>query len=168
MEKPLTIDRPIELRYDVRPDDRESVRRLVESTGVFSPVEADVAVELVEDRLKRGPQSDYQFVFADLDGRTVGYTCYGPIALTAASYDLYWIVVEKSLHGRKIGQVLLEKTEELIRQSGGRRIYAETSGRDQYVPTRGFYLARGYRQDALLPDFYAPGDAKVIYAKDAF
>lgn len=161
-------DRPLELRYEVRPDDLESVRRLAESTGVFSPVEVDVAVELAEDRLRRGSKSDYQFVFAELDGRTVGYTCYGPIALTAVSFDLYWIVVDKSLHGRKIGQILLEKTEELICQAGGRRIYAETSGRDLYIPTRGFYLSRGYRQAALLKDFYAPGDDKVIYVKDAF
>ena len=49
-------DQPIELRYDVRPDDRQSVRRLVESTGVFSPVEVDVAVELVDERLAEGPQ----------------------------------------------------------------------------------------------------------------
>ena len=55
----------IEFRYDVRPDDRETVRRLVDSTGVFSTVEIDVAVELVDDRLKRGRQSDYHFVFAE-------------------------------------------------------------------------------------------------------
>ena len=80
------------------------MRRLVQSTGVFSPVETDVAVELVDDRLKRGCQSDYHFVFAELDGRTIGYTCYGPIALTAASFDLYWIAVDKSLHGQKTGK----------------------------------------------------------------
>ncbi len=159
-------DRPIEFRYDVRPDDRQSVRRLVESTGVFSSVEADVAVELVEDRLAHGRESDYQFIFADEHGRTVGYTCYGPIALTAASYDLYWIAVDKSLHGRKIGRVLLEKTEELIRLSGGRQVYIETSNRHQYAATRGFYLRCGYRQEALLKDFYAPGDDKVIYVKE--
>ncbi len=43
----------IEFRYEVRPDDRETVRRLVQSTGVFSPVETNVAVELVDDRLER-------------------------------------------------------------------------------------------------------------------
>ena len=147
---------PLEFRYDVRPDDRETVRRLVQSTGVFSPVEVDVAVELVDDRLERGCQSDYHFVFAELDGRTVGYTCYGPIALTAASFDLYWIAVDKSLHGRKIGQALLEKTEELVRQAGGRQVYIETSNRHQYAPTRGFYLRGGYRQEALLERFLRP------------
>ena len=159
-------DQPLEFRYDVRPDDRESVRRLVESTGVFSPVEADVAVELVDERLAKGPQSDYQFVFAEQQGRTVGYTCYGPIALTAASFDLYWIAVDKSLHGRKIGRLLLEKTEELIRHAGGRQVYIETSNRHHYAATRGFYLRCGYRQEALLKDFYAPGDDKVIYVKE--
>ena len=161
-------DPQIEFRYEVREDDLAVIRRIVESTGVFSPVEIDVAVELADDRLRRGPASDYQFAFAELDGRTAGYACFGPIALTTFSFDLYWIAVERSLHGRRIGRVLLEKAEELIRQRGGRRIYAETSGRDQYAATRGFYLRHGYRQDALLVDFYAPGDDKVVFVKDAF
>lgn len=153
------------LRYEVRPKDRETVRRLVESTGVFSSVEVDVAVELVDDRLKRGVQSDYRFVFAELDDHTVGYTCYGPIALTAASFDLYWIAVDKELHGRKLGRLLLDRTEELIREAGGRQVYIETSNKQQYTPTRGFYLRCGYEQAALLKDFYGPEDDKVIYAK---
>lgn len=154
-----------EFRYDVRPEDRDTVRQLVESTGVFSAVEVDVAVELVDDRLKRGGQSDYHFVFAEQDGRPLGYTCYGPIALTAASFDLYWIAVDKASHGRSIGRLLLERTEELIRQLGGRQVYIETSNRQHYAPTRGFYLRCGYDQEALLKDFYAPADDKVIYVK---
>ncbi len=155
----------MELRNGVRPDDREAVRRLVASTGMFSPEEIDVAVELVDDRLRRGPASDYHFIFADEGGRAVGYTCYGPIALTAASFDLYWIAVDKSLQGRKIGRLLLERTEQLIRAAGGRNVYIETSNRGQYAPTRGFYLRCGYAQAALLPDFYADGDDKVVYAR---
>lgn len=157
--------RSVVLRYEVRPEDRETVRRLVESTGVFSSIEVDVAVELVDDRLKRGVESDYRFVFAELEGRTVGYTCYGPIALTATSFDLYWIAVDKELHGRKLGRVLLERTEELIHEAGGRQVYIETSNKQQYAPTRGFYLRCGYEQAALLKDFYGPEDDKVIYAK---
>ncbi|MEN6450146.1 MAG: GNAT family N-acetyltransferase [Thermoguttaceae bacterium] len=156
----------VELRYDVRPEDREAVRRLVESTGVFSRVEVDVAVELVDERLQKGVESGYHFVFAQDGDRTVGYTCYGPIPLTAASFDLYWIAVDKSLQGRSIGRVLLTKSEELIRDLDGGHVYIETSNRQQYAPTRGFYLRCGYYQAALLKDFYALGDDKVIYAKD--
>jgi D-alanine-D-alanine ligase len=159
-------DRSIDFRYEVRPEDRENVRRLVDSTGVFSPVEIDVAVELVDERLQRGPESGYHFVFAEHEGRAVGYACYGQIPLTTSSFDLYWIAVDKSCHGQKIGRALLEKSEELIRQTGGRQVYIETSNRHHYAPTRGFYLRCGYQQAALLRDFYAPGDDKVIYAKE--
>jgi D-alanine-D-alanine ligase len=153
-------------RYEARPEDLENVRRLVDSTGVFSAVEVETAVELVLERLKHGPASDYHFVFVEEDGRTVGYTCYGPIALTHGSFDLYWIAVDKSMQGRKLGQALLEETETLVRRMGGRLIYIETSNRSHYAPTRGFYLRCGYSQAALLKDFYAPGDDKVIYAKE--
>lgn len=155
----------IQFRYEACHADRDSIRQMVESTGVFSPVEIEVAVELVDDRLRRDEQSDYHFVFAEENGRTIGYTCYGPIALTVASYDLYWIAVDKSQHGRKIGQQLLLRTEELIHAAGGRQVYIETSNQGHYAPTRGFYLRCGYEQAALLHDFYAPGDDKVIYAK---
>lgn len=153
-------------RTDVLAEDRDNVRRLVDSTGVFSPVEIDVAVELVDERLESGLASEYFFVFAEHEGRAVGYTCFGPIPLTASSYDLYWIAVDKSLHGLKIGRALLEKSEEQIRQLGGHKVYIETSNRHQYAATRGFYLRCGYRQAALLDDFYGPGDDKVIYVKD--
>jgi ribosomal protein S18 acetylase RimI-like enzyme len=158
-------DQSLACRHELVADDRDAVRRLVESTGVFSPVEVDVAIELVDDRLNRGRESDYHFVMAELDGRVVGYTCYGAVPLTAASFDLYWIAVDKSLQGRKIGQSLLARTEELIRELGGRQVYIETSNRSQYSPTRGFYLRAGYEQAALLRDFYATGDDKVIYEK---
>jgi len=157
---------PVTFRLDVQDDDRNLVRSIVASTGVFSPVEIEVAVELVDERLAKGPASGYHFVFARRGGRTLGYACHGPIALTSGSFDLYWIAVDKSCQGQKIGQLLLAKSEELIRAAGGRQIYIETSNRAQYSPTREFYLRRGYRQEALLKDFYAPGDDKIIYVKN--
>jgi hypothetical protein len=44
-------------------------------------------------------------------------------------------------------------------------MYVDTSGRAQYAPTRAFYEHMGYERAAVLEDFYAPGDAKVIYSK---
>ena len=48
---------------------------------------------------------------------------------------------------------------------GGRRVYIETSNRAQYGSTRGFYQRGGYHPEAILKDFYAPGDDKVTYVK---
>jgi hypothetical protein len=44
-------------------------------------------------------------------------------------------------------------------------MYIDTSGREQYAPTRAFYERMGYHQAACLADFYAPGDARVIFAR---
>jgi ribosomal protein S18 acetylase RimI-like enzyme len=152
-------------RYEVTPADRDVVRGIVESTGFFNPEEVEIAVELVDDRLADGPASGYHFVFAERDGRTGGYTCYGHITGTAASYDLYWIAVDASHRRGGLGRRLLDESERLIRDAGGQRVYAETSNRGQYAPTRAFYERCGYHLEALLKDFYAPGDDKAIFVK---
>ena len=155
----------IKYLYQVGPDDPERVRDLVEATGFFYAAEIDVAEELVLERLSKGGVSGYYFVLAEDNGRLVAYTCYGPIACTASSYDLYWIAVHPDSQGRGLGKMILKETESLIREAGGTRIYAETSQRPQYASTRAFYEERGYHQASLLPDFYGPGDGKVTYCK---
>jgi ribosomal protein S18 acetylase RimI-like enzyme len=157
----------VELREQVTAADEKAVREIVSSTGFFSAAEVEVAVELVQERLRRGEASGYYFLFAEIDRRTVGYACYGPIACTVGSFDLYWIAVHKEYQHRGLGRKLLIASEQKIAEGGGRRIYVETSSRDQYSPTRNFYEHFDYRVEAVLDDFYAPGDGKVIYSKPA-
>jgi len=156
---------PVAFRFDVTADDLAIVRRIVQSTGFFNAAEVDVAVELTDDRVAKGAASEYSYIFAELDGNTVGYTCFGSIACTVGSFDLYWIAVDAEHQRLGLGGVLLAESERLIGERGGRHVYIETSNRPQYAPTRGFYLAHGYRQVALFPDFYAVGDDKVVYVK---
>lgn len=154
-----------EWRKSVHPDDPEHVREIVSSTGFFSQDEIDIAVELVTERLEKGLESGYHFIFAEIDGKTIGYSCFGPIPATQESFDLYWIAIHNDYRGGGIGRQLLTISEEAIHQLGGTRVYIETSGRDQYDSTRAFYLRCAYIEDAVLDDFYAPGDAKHIYVK---
>ncbi len=156
---------PLQYRDEVLPTDVALVRRIVESSGFFSTAEVEVAVELVEARLSQGTRSGYSFVFADAGGQTVGYSCYGPIACTECSFDLYWIAVEAQWRGLGLGRELLSHTERRVKALGGRRVYVETSSRRQYLPTRAFYLGCGYHEEAILKDFYSPGDDKVIYIR---
>ncbi|MBI5580478.1 MAG: GNAT family N-acetyltransferase [Deltaproteobacteria bacterium] len=155
----------IAFRYDVIPADMQTVAAIVASTGFFNPAEAQIAVELVEERLEHGAASGYFFVFAEQAGQALGYTCYGPIAGTDGSFDLYWIANHRDHQGRGLGRVLMQETERLIRDFGGRRVYAETSGRPQYEPTRVFYARLGFFRETHLKDFYAPGDDKVFFVK---
>ncbi len=158
---------PLPLRFRDEPtgDDRAMVRALTAATGFFSAEEVAVAVELVEARLAQGLASGYRFLFAERYGRLDGYVCYGPIALTRSSFDLYWIAVRPDSQRTGLGRRLMEVAEGRARELGATAMYVETSSRPQYEPTRAFYRRLGYRPAAELPDFYGPGDGQVIFAK---
>jgi ribosomal protein S18 acetylase RimI-like enzyme len=154
-------------RDQVRDGDIEAVRSLVAATDFFTTEEVTIAAELVEERVGRGPESGYAFVLAEeAGGRLAGFSCYGPIAGAPGRFDLYWIVTRPARQRSGLGRELIIRTEAAISAAGGKRVYVETSGRDQYAPTRAFYRACGYRRVAELADFYADGDAKAIFAKD--
>lgn len=160
-----TASPALRFRSRVRPSDAEAVRALGEATGFFRPDEVAVAVELVTERLAKGVSSGYHFVFAESGGRMAGYGCFGPIACTVHSWDLYWIVVHPSLQGRGLGRSIMAECERLMAKAGGARVYVETSGREQYASTRFFYEGCGYTRESMLADFYAPGDPKVTYCR---
>ncbi|NPU83133.1 MAG: GNAT family N-acetyltransferase [Syntrophaceae bacterium] len=149
----------------VEPSDRVRIREIVQAAGAFSDEEADIAVELVDERLARGGDSGYEFLLAEVEGCLAGYTCFGRIPGTVFSFDLYWIVVAPERQREGIGGLLLAGTERAAREKGATRIYADTSSSPRYEAARRFYEGCGYRREACLPDFYRPGDGKVIYAK---
>jgi GNAT superfamily N-acetyltransferase len=155
----------INFRTTITPGDVESVREIITSTGFFYDFEIPVAVELAQEGVDEGDNSGYFFVFADVDGRTIAYSCYGHIAGTDAGYDLYWIATHSDLRGSGIGKLLLEKTEEIVRKKGGRYLIAETSTIEKYLPTRMFYEKNHYSNEAHIRDYYKPGDGKVIFVK---
>lgn len=152
-------------RYEPNPQDAAMVRRIIEETGFFRPEEIAVAMELVEDRLIKGGGSEYDFVFLEEAGQVLGYSCFGKIPGTDGAYDLYWIAVRPKLQKNGLGKRIMAETQRLIAQKGGNRIYVDTSRSEKYKTTRAFYERCGYRLEAVLPDFYMPGDAKAIYCR---
>jgi ribosomal protein S18 acetylase RimI-like enzyme len=160
---------PLHAKYIWREDpvstDIESIVEIVRSTGFFTHDEIDIAAELVEERLNKGIESGYYFLFLEMDKKLTGYSCYGPVPGTLSSFDLYWIVVNNDSRGVGFGRLILEMSEKKIASMNGTKIYIETSSKEQYLPTRKFYEACGYKAEAQLRDFYAPGDDKMIYVK---
>jgi ribosomal protein S18 acetylase RimI-like enzyme len=158
----------IALRDVPRPGDGAAIRHLVEAAGVFSPAEIAIACELIEERLARGlAVTGYHFVFAEQGhGQPQGYACFGPIPLTRASWDLYWIAVDPQRRGRGIGRRLMAEVERQAAAAGATALFIDTSGRADYGAARAFYASLGYRIAAEFADFYAPGDAKVVFRKN--
>jgi len=164
MEKTPPI-RKLHLREQIDAEDLKQIPAMASATGFFSPAEIEIAFELAEEKFQKKEDSSYRFLFADKERETLGFSCFGLIPCTLSSYDLYWIVVSPEAQGTGIGTYLIGETERRIASLGGTRVYVDTSGREQYRTTRAFYESRGYRQAAVLEDFYGPSDAKIIYCK---
>jgi ribosomal protein S18 acetylase RimI-like enzyme len=143
---------------------RARLEQLTRGTGLFREEEVATAVELLDESL--AGDDEYQFVGAFDGDELVGYACWGPTPGTVGTWDLYWIVVDRARQGRGIGSALLAEVETRLTAHGARLAVVETSSRSDYVPTRGFYEARGYTRAATIPAYYAPGDDLVIYTKD--
>lgn len=145
--------------------DIQRVLEIVESTKFFYDHEVEIAAELVAERLSQGESTEYYFVFAEVDGVTVAYSCYGPIAMSTTSFDLYWIATHNDFRGKGIGKKLIEETSRQARAMGCKILIAETSGLEHYAPTRAFYVNNNFILEAILKDFYTEGDDKLFYTK---
>lgn len=154
------------LREQLLPGDLQALRRLLAPLLQFTPEELELAVELAWERLERGAASGYEFLLLEnRDAELAGYACYGRVPCTRQSWDLYWIAVRKERQKTGLGSLLLQLVESRILLQGGGRLYVETSSLPRYTPTRGFYRRAGFMERARFPEFYAPGDDKLVFEK---
>ena len=56
------------IRTELRPEDRAPLEKLLRATGFFNPQELEVALELVDERLTHGEKSHYRFLVLEGDG----------------------------------------------------------------------------------------------------
>lgn len=139
--------------------------KIMRDTPEFKPAEVVVAEEVIDSYLLNPHGSGYRVFVAEADLAVIGYICYGPTPLTEGTWDIYWMAVTEEKRGRGIGEALLAHAEERIGETQGRLIVIETSSQAAYEKTRHFYSSHGYEVIARLPDFYAPGDDKLIFQK---
>ncbi len=150
-----------------QPDDVPAIERIAKETGTFTGVEVATVREMLETFLHPEPRDDHTFIiFRNGNANSIlGFACFGPTPLTDRTWDLYWICVDRIHQGTGIGCSLLSSVEQEVATLGGRAVYLETSDSDLYRPARSFYERNCYQRVAVIDDFYAPGEAKVIYRK---
>ena len=149
------------------PNDRARVEELTRGVGVFRDNEIPVALEVFDGATGangRRLDPDYRAIGVEADGQLAAWACWGPTPGTAATFDLYWIVVDQERHGQGLGTLLLEEMEHRIAHEA-RLVVVVTSGRADYAGTRAFYLKHEYLIKGTIEDYYGPGDDQVIFAK---
>jgi len=146
--------------------DRLAVVEIVERVGNFNPVEIGVALELIDIYLRERDQKDYRIAVAEnAEGGICGYVCWGPTPLTKGTYDLYWIATHPDVQGSGFGRALMGFVERRVAEEGGRLLLLETSSKESYGNTVGFYRRSGYEEASRIRDFYDAGDDKITFVK---
>src|SRR5258708_17394466 len=116
--------------------DRGGIFRILENAGNFTPEEVATALELIDELLELGEHSGYLTYVLESQGddaaEVLGYVCVGPTPLTEATYDLYWIAVDKSKHRGGVGKRLMKFTEEEVARRGESLLLIETSPQETY------------------------------------
>lgn len=146
------------------PADTPALISLAIATELFLPHEVEPLREMLDD-LHAGRSGADHRVEVWADGPPVGVVYFGPNDMTDRTWDLLWIAVAPDRQSQGIGGELIRFAEAHIRAGDGRLLIIDTSSLPRFDATHAFYGKHGYAEVARIPDFYADGDSKVIFAK---
>lgn len=150
------------------PADTPALVALGVATGLFQPAEADLLLRSVLDDVHadRLGEGHLAYVWADDPAAPpAGWVYFSPEAKADGVWELWWIGVDPTRQGRGIGDESLRFVEDRVREAGGRLLLISTSSLPLLARTRQFYAKRGYTECGRIPDYYADGDDKVVFAK---
>lgn len=153
-----------------RPAEKHEQNFLVAQAAKTDPWKPGEAEELLGGVLTAyfdGQLGDGHFVrvWEDREDGVVGWSYYAENSHAPGVWDVWWIGIDSGMHGRGYGSKLLIDIEKDIKAKAGRVIVIETSATPPLAKARRFYPTLGYLECGRIPDFYGPGDDKVIFAK---
>ncbi len=149
------------------PTDRPRLLEIAVATGLFAASDAESLLGSTLDALFAGTLGDgHEVVVAEGDaGACVGWAYVAPDAFAPDAWNLWWIGVDPPQHGGGAAHALLTHAERTAAARGARLLIIETNDQPALARARAFYARRGYGERGRVPDFYADGEAKVIFSR---
>ncbi len=166
--KPTSIRAKKQAEMKIRPyrgEDRDALRKIIESCGAFDSQGLEATLAHAEDTLAKNEHSEYDFMISEQDKKVSAYACYGKVLRTGGAYQLHWIAVAPAHQGQGLGYQLLRRVEAKVLTAGGRVLIAETASQPSHAQARQFFLRQGFRLVGDVPDFYCDGKSRLSYAK---
>lgn len=131
---------------------------VVEATGLFPP-------EYLHPLWEEGQAEGHVWRTASRAGQAVGLAFAGPEPLTEGCWNMRALCVAPGQQGQGVGRALVRDLEAAL-TGRARLLLAETSGTAPFAGARAFYAALGYARVADIPEFWAEGDAKIVFSRD--
>jgi ribosomal protein S18 acetylase RimI-like enzyme len=100
-------------------------------------------------------------VLETTEAGVVGFSYTRPEALAEGVWNLLAIGFRNEFQAKGLGTSLIEEVERSLSQQ--RILLVETSGLDDFKATRTFYENREYTREAVIRDYWAEGDDKIVF-----
>jgi ribosomal protein S18 acetylase RimI-like enzyme len=151
----------------VHASEEDALVTIGEATGIFGAGEADALLRSTLRSLADGtlPCESHVARAEGAIGRPRGWSYLAREESADGVWELMWIGVTRDAEGAGVGRALLLDAESTARAQGARILLISTSCLDGTARARAFYARNGYAKVGEIPDYYAPGDGKVIFHK---
>lgn len=142
-------------------DDIAALQEVLNGTELFP---SEMLPDMLSGFLSGGESSDI-WLTCEADGEAVGF-CYAvPEELADGTWNMLAIAILPTKQGGGCGGAITRHLEAELKVRGQRILIADTSGADEFARTREFYRKNGYAEEALIRDFWATGDDKIVFWK---
>ncbi|NJN78550.1 MAG: GNAT family N-acetyltransferase [Saprospiraceae bacterium] len=148
-----------EIIRPIRLEDVEQLKAVLDTIDLFPSVYLD---EMISDYFNNSETEDIWFTVVNNEIPIAIAYC-TPEKFTEGTYNLLAIGVKKDNQNKGIGGKMMDYLEDVLRQAGHRILIVETSSNLEL--TKAFYHKCNYTQEAIIRDFWAKGDDKVIFWK---
>jgi ribosomal protein S18 acetylase RimI-like enzyme len=146
-------------------EDTQALLDMTAGTGLFTPADVETLREVLREYFDEYAAMGHRCHTYETNGKPIGFVYFAAAPMTDRTWDLWWIVVDKTTQARGLGGKMLKFAEDAARAEKGRLMEVPTSGLPSYEKTRKFYLKSGYEVAATLKDHYADGHDMVIFSK---
>ncbi len=152
------------MNQNIRPvttADVDDLKLVLDSCALFPSEYLD---EMISDYFNNAETEDHWFTFL-IDEKPVAIGYCIPEKLTEGTYNLLAIGVSQNAQRKGVASAMMEYIEQLLKQKKGRLLLVETSSDEAQIAARKLYQKIGYKQVAVIDDFWKDGEDKIIFLK---
>ena len=145
----------------LKPSDLIKLSLILERTALFPP---DMLEEMASPFFSETNCSDLWLV-CEQQGSLVGFSYCVHEKLTEGTWNVLAIAVLPEMQNQGLGGLLMEHIEQTLKRRHSTTLLVETSSLSEYEGARKFYESIGYEKEAVIRDFYAKDDHKIVFWK---
>jgi len=133
---------------------------------MFAPDDLAMLEGMLQDHVALAGTDHRWLVARDAQAGFVGAAYVAPEPFADRVWNLYFLAVARGHERSGVGTALVGEVVlglESAGESVARVLLVETSSTDDFAAARAFYSREGFEREALIRDYYGPGDHKIVY-----